>query len=511
MSESFIDEIRKIPSLNTAIVESVVLTRADNRVEVRLITDKVYTDRDLDEAKSVARAYVPQMFSCVLHITKLTPDPEMIAQKILEILNRTNRQIASFVTDGDIAVEKREDGFFFTIKVIHSSFYTADVALEVATALKKCFCGNFEGRCVASESKLDDVVIEESHKNIEYEIPPRTFDIAEFSFLEGTTAHTKAVYIADLNFLAEEVAICGVITDIRERSVTNSKGKERQMFNFFINDTTASVRVGYFCRQKSIDKIKNLKVGDSIVLTCKTEVYNGEVRATANYIDYGKVPDGFVPEKRASKPVPKYYETVFPQPYTDFTQSDFFTDNSLPDCLKDNKFVVFDLETTGLNSSPSAGYMDRIIEIGAYKIIDGEIKECFTTFVNPCKKLSSEIINLTGIEQATVDAAPEYEKVMPDFYKFIDGCYLVGHNAANFDYKFIDYYCSKCGYMPERKVFDTIPLAQELLHLSNYKLNTVADYFHITFNHHRASDDALVTAKIFIELIKLKKSLPRLC
>ena len=223
------------------------------------------------------------------------------------------------------------------------------------------------------------------------------------------------------------------------------------------------------------------------------------------------MPYGFVREKRLSKPVPKYYETIFPEPYIDFTQSNLFVENSLPKCLTDNVFVVFDLETTGLNSSPSTGNMDRIIEIGAYKIEGGEIKECFNTFVNPQRKLSNEIINLTGIDQQTVDAAPTYEQVMPDFFKFISGCYLVGHNAANFDYKFIDYYCSQCGYMPERKIFDTLFFSQSVLHLSNYKLNTVADHFGITFNHHRAADDALVTAKIFMELVKIKKSLPNLC
>ncbi|MDE6075276.1 MAG: ribonuclease H-like domain-containing protein, partial [Clostridia bacterium] len=344
-----------------------------------------------------------------------------------------------------------------------------------------------------------------------YEIAPRTFEIADFALLEGTATPKTAVYIADLNFVSESVVICGTITYIREKPITSSSGKEKLMYYFTVNDTTASTRVGYFARQKSLDKIKQLKVGDNIVLTCKTELYNGEVRTTANYIDYGSIPSGFVPEKRASKPVPKYYETVFPEPFMDYTQSNLFVDTKLPDCLKNNTFVVFDLETTGLNSSPAGGVMDRIIEIGAYKVIDGEIKESFTTFVNPQRKLSAEIINLTGIDQKTVDGAPTYEKVMPDFFKFIDGCYLVGHNAANFDYKFIDYYCSQCGYVPERKLFDTIPLAQGLLRLSNYKLNTVADHFGITFNHHRASDDALVTAKIFIELIKIKKSLPPPC
>lgn len=511
MTDTFIDEIRTISSLDTAILSSVSLIKAKNSVEVALITDKPYTQEDETAAKKIVRRFVPELFSCSLKISKLTPDSEMLADKILEIISRVNKQLAAFVTLNDIKVEKTERGFYFEVAVVHASTYTADVADRIAAELGKQFCGEFTGRCVTVESKLDDIVIEEKHENIQYEIAPRTFEIAEFSFLEGGVTHTRATYIADLNFVSENVVICGEITDMREKTITSASGREKLMYYFTVNDTTAAVRVGYFTRQKSLEKVKKLKVGDSVVLTCKTEMYNGSIRVTVNFIDYGRVPYGFVPEKRASKPVPKYYETVFPEPYIDYTQSNLFIENSLPKCLTDNTFVVFDLETTGLNSSPSSGNMDRIIEIGAYKIIGGEIKECFNTFVNPQRKLSAEIISLTGIEQATVDGAPEYEKVMPDFFKFISGCYIVGHNAANFDYKFIDYYCSQCGYVLERRLFDTLPFSQSVLHLSNYKLNTVADHFGITFNHHRAADDALVTAKIFIELVKIKKSLPNLC
>lgn len=511
MTENFINEIRAVSSLNAAILSSVCLVKSENRVEIALITDKPYSDADLSAAKKIARKYVPDFFSYALKITKLTPDCCMVAGKILALLPSVNRQLAAFVTADDIKVEKTENGFYFEIAVVRATSYSADIAERICAELKKTYCGEFSGRCVTVESKLDDIVIEEKHENIQYEIAPRSFEIAEFSFLEGAVTHTRAVYIADLNFISENVVICGEITDIREKTVTNSSGKEKLMYYFTVNDTTASVRVGYFTRQKSLEKIKKLKVGDSVVLTCKTENYNGSVRVTVNFIDYGKVPYDFVPEKRLSKPVPKYYETVFPEPFIDFTQSNLFVENVLPRCLTENEFVVFDLETTGLNSSPSTGNMDRIIEIGAYKISGGEIKESFNTFVNPQRKLSAEIINLTGIDQSMVDGAPTYEKVMPDFFKFIDGCYLVGHNAANFDYKFIDYYCSQCGYIPERRIFDTLFFSQSLLHLSNYKLNTVADHFGITFNHHRAADDALVTAKIFIELVKIKKSLPNLC
>ena len=72
-----------------------------------------------------------------------------------------------------------------------------------------------------------------------------------------------------------------------------------------------------------------------------------------------------------------------------------------------------------------------------------------------------------------------------------------------FDYKFIRYYGEQEGYLFDAKTFDTVALSQQLLRLSNYKLNTVADHFGFTFRHHRAFDDAFVTAKIFLELVKL--------
>ncbi len=511
MTESFLSEIRKIGSLGSAIVSSVTLYKQKNEVEVKLITDTVFSDADEAAARKTVRSFVPEYFSCALKIVKLTPDEDMVAKKIYSIVGEINQRLAALITPNDVKVVRVDGGFDFEISVIDSDAYANGVIRSVCVALEKCFCGRFTGKCVRSERTIDQLEVEESRDNVEYEIPIRTFEIRNFSLLEGNDRPKTAVYIADLNFVSENVVICGVIQAIRERTVTNSSGKEKLMYNFTVYDGTATVRVGYFTRQKSLDKIKKLKAGDSIVLTCKTELFRGEVRATANYVDYGSVPEGFVPEKRASKPVPKFYQTIFPESFTDYRQDNLFTDSSLPECLTKNSFVVFDLETTGLNSSPSSGNMDRIIEIGAYKIVGGEIKESFNTFVNPCRKLTDEIIGLTGIEQYMVDDAPVYEKVMPDFFKFISGCYLVGHNAANFDYKFIDYYCSACGYSPERKLFDTLFISQQALHLSNYKLNTVADYFGITFNHHRASDDALATAKIFIELIKLKKSLPNPC
>jgi DNA polymerase III epsilon subunit family exonuclease len=125
------------------------------------------------------------------------------------------------------------------------------------------------------------------------------------------------------------------------------------------------------------------------------------------------------------------------------------------------------------------------------------------------ERLKKDIIELTGITDADLVGAPTVDKVLADFFKFTDGAILVGHNVT-FDYRFVHYYGEQNGYMFDKKQYDTITLAQDVLRgkLPNYKLNSVADYYGFTFNHHRAFDDACVTAKVFIELIKKRGKLP---
>ena len=154
------------------------------------------------------------------------------------------------------------------------------------------------------------------------------------------------------------------------------------------------------------------------------------------------------------------------------------------------------------------GKMDKIIELGAVKLVNGEITEKFSSLIACPERLSKEIVALTGIKDEDLVGKPEVDKVLADFYKFTDGAILVGHNVG-FDYRFVQYYGEQCGYMFDKKQYDTLALAQEVLRgkLANYKLNTVADYYGFEFNHHRAFEDAAVTAKVLIELVKAKGGL----
>lgn len=509
MTDNILLELRSSnANFRNAIFRPLTVNRAKKSVSVNIVTDLAFTLGDKETAFKVLRKYVPEYFSLEIEITKLSPDCEMIKRKVLEYIGFCSKAVLATLDQNDISVEKRENGFYYTISVL-KSLAPVDLCSQIDKLLKNNYCGEFVGELIFSDKDIDDIEVETEPDEIEFEMPIRRFPIVDFNPLEGEKIQTYAVYLADLNLVRDEVVLCGIIEDIKERSYTNKKGEEKTYYSFVINDKSASSMITYFTRQKSIEKIKALKVGDSIVCTGVNEEFRSNLRFTAKTIDYGSYPQGFIPEKRISKPVPAIYKHIHPQPFVDMEQTDLFNIKVIPECLKKEKFVVFDLETTGLNSSPVTGNMDKIIEIGAFKIENGEIKESFTTFINPQRQLPDEIVKLTGITDEMVRDAPIYEDVMPDFFKFCDGCVLVGHNAASFDFKFVDYYCSVLGYMFERKIIDTYPLSQELLFLSNYKLNTVADKFNVTFNHHRAIDDALATAKIFIELIRIKKSLPK--
>lgn len=164
-----------------------------------------------------------------------------------------------------------------------------------------------------------------------------------------------------------------------------------------------------------------------------------------------------------------------------------------------SEFVVFDIETTGLSNKT-----ERITEIGAVRMIGGEVKDTFNTFVNPEKTIPSKITELTGITDEMVADAPKEGEAMRRFYEFCGSCkVLVAHNAG-FDTGFIRAAAARCNMEYNFTSVDTVPLCRSLYAgLKNYKLDTVANYLKLPpFNHHRACDDAAVLAGIFAHIIK---------
>ena len=162
-------------------------------------------------------------------------------------------------------------------------------------------------------------------------------------------------------------------------------------------------------------------------------------------------------------------------------------------------FVVFDLETTGFSAE-----VDRIIEIGAVKIKNGEIVDNFSKFVNPKIPIPFRIEKLTGINDSMVMEAEPIEKILPEFLEFCGDAVMVAHNAG-FDTSFIINNAERLGIKYDPTIMDTVLLAQFVIpNLHNYKLDTLCKHLAISLeNHHRAVDDAQATAYIYLKMVKM--------
>lgn len=183
----------------------------------------------------------------------------------------------------------------------------------------------------------------------------------------------------------------------------------------------------------------------------------------------------------------------------------YFINDMLPavkgrtDAPINGRYIIFDLETTGLSAAT-----ERIIEIGAVKVENGEILESFDLFVDPEKAITPEITRLTSITNEMVAGAPKEAAALEQFFRFCDGCdILVAHNA-DFDMGFLRAAIRRCGREEDPVQIDTLVMARAMYpELKKHKLDTIAERLGVTQkHHHRADDDARVLAEIFLKMVQ---------
>ena len=162
--------------------------------------------------------------------------------------------------------------------------------------------------------------------------------------------------------------------------------------------------------------------------------------------------------------------------------------------LEDQVIVAIDLETTGVDPS-----RDAIIEVGAVKFKGSEELGQFSSVVNPHRKLSGFIVDLTGITQDEVDRGAEWERVKPLLTDFIGKHPILGHNVG-FDAAFL----RRNGIQPNGGAYDTSEMARVLLPEGpEYGLGRLSQRFELTHdNPHRALSDALVTRDLYLLLLE---------
>ena len=166
-------------------------------------------------------------------------------------------------------------------------------------------------------------------------------------------------------------------------------------------------------------------------------------------------------------------------------------------------FICFDLETTGLSAQN-----DRITEIGAVRLHNGEITDRFDIFVDPERPIPEKITQLTSITNEMVQGAPKEAEALQQFFDFCgENAVLVAHNAS-FDASFVRAALQRQGKPFENTYIDTVTMARSLLpDLKKATLDSVANYLKLKpFHHHRAEDDAAVLGDIFLNFLERLKN-----
>lgn len=366
--------------------------------------------------------------------------------------------------------------------------------------------------------------------------------------LYGRSIRGKMIPISSISGDLGRIVVWGDVFDI-EKKVT--KSGDKNIFTIDITDYTGSTTAKVFNSIKESAVIDNIKKGDTIVVQGDVEYdkYAGELVVNARSI--GTAQKVKVVDNAEKKRVELHMHTNMSQMDAVTSAGDLvnrayqwghkavaITDHGVaqafPDAMKaadkinkdeekikiiygveayfmddlvesvkgdadtgfDGTFICFDIETTGLSAA-----RDKITEIGAVKVENGVITDTFSTFANPEMPIPQKITQLTGITDDMVKDAPSQSDAVGAFLEFAGDNVLVAHNAP-FDTSFIAKACEDMGREYNYTSIDTVAISRAILtDIKNCKLDTVAKFLRLgDFNHHRATDDAEMLARIFINL-----------
>lgn len=501
-SAEFIGGLRKADErLENLRLNSIEVDRLGAGITYNFICDKAIDDELKEKIADMVSAQTPPEFRLVdVKIKKIVSNDELINNAIFNFLKDNYPSVSIFLKPTDVVCAVVGNMVKYTVRLNKegAEYVAGNGALKrLDEYLSKNFCSEFAG---ATEIKEDEetvsLISEEVFESELQRIEHRTIKVKNIEVIDDENMGDTALYIEDA--ASGDVTVCGTVTEITERETKNGK----PFFIIHLDDTTGRTSGVYFSKKYTYDKIRRIAAGDAIIARGNIGEYNGRPSFTFEKINRCAFPADFVKKEKFKKQPPREYSLIFPSPAATIkVNSVFDAEEVLPEELVNGEYVVFDLETTGLDLMTNG-----ITEIGAVRISGGRISEQFTTLVKPDYPITEEIVKITGITSEMVESAPKIGSVIPDFMKFIQGAVLVAQNA-DFDMKFIKRFAGAEEYEVNNKVMDTMELSRKYLpQLRRNDLHTLAEHFGIVFHHHRALSDAYATAEIFIELMKIKNA-----
>lgn len=377
--------------------------------------------------------------------------------------------------------------------------------------LNKKFIANFSVVFKESKEKLPehidapDIINTSTNSVARYEVMP-------IKKVFGNDIIPKPEYIKNITSPKSAVILAGTVSNMIKKTFIIKKGKrqgqEKSYYSFFLKDNSGQIECIYFCPKSNEKAMDALSQNTSMLMFLFVgDVQKGLSDKLTYYVRKMSICQ-LVKQKEVKQeiqvdPLLNHKQIVFPQILETFSQDTLFGQQKIyNDTILNNEIVVFDLETTGLNTESC-----EITEIGAVKIVNGQIKDRFASFVKTQNPIPAEVAKLTHITDEMLCDAPSVDDVVIDFYNYTRGCIISGYNIVDFDLKIIKRFGQKLGLKFDNIVLDALIMARQgNLRLQNYKLGTVVKALGIQLvDAHRAYNDAQATAMVLLELSKLKK------
>lgn len=493
---------------------SAVVEKKSRILELCFATRQDLTEQQKQQIEDVCQEAVKNKFSLKIKFIKDYFDKDILKNTFINYVKKEFFFFASKFDTEKTVVEESEDIFTVIVTVtleLRQMLEQNEFLEKVSNYFKSISNYDIKVKFDVIENSVDvnelmkrtEVMRESQITKVLYK-PQRKINVENVEPFIDKVINDRPQYIVDLIQPEKAVTVCGRIESMRE--VVTPKGLT--LFKFDLVDFTGRIGVVVFSDETKYIKLKELKIGDELLIGGQAveNTYTQELELRAYRICKCKICDDEY-EKQVSRPVPEEYAVIKPQIFIANKQCNLFEEKKVDKRLQDKTFVVFDLETTG-----KSYITNKIIELGAVRIVNGKIVDTFSTFVNPECKIPNEISELTGIIDAMVESAPTFPEIIADFYKYCNGAALVGHNIVDFDGLFLKFNTKDSGFIFNHQQVDTLSMARKYfksLHNGeevphNYKLGTIADFLGVKRdNAHRAVDDSLMTADIFLKLIEM--------
>ena len=493
-------------------IQKVVYNEKEFTIDYYLIYDQ-YNSIDDSKKQQIADlldTLIPVKAKKSYYYRKSFLLPDLVKKSVVMFSSENFKSLE--IAEANVDVE-----FFNTdvqVKIdINSAVYGLVEKLNYVSILTEHLYDNFFGdftiitNKVDSNNDINDLLAKRVASNAVSEIiDNQIFQVNDLQIVYGKNLLDKAMPLCKVKAGMSGVTVAGKIRFFSKstyKKLVEKDGStqevEKYRYNFELSYEDSRMSVVIFPTKQLLEKGDIFQDGQEVICLCDVDEFRGKLSLKAKEIGFCKLPE------KEIKPVEyldenEDYLTIRPCCYQEQSQLNMFEEVKLLPKLLDNKsYVVFDLETTGLNFESC-----EIIEIGAVKVVNGKITETFATLIKPKKGIPSDATAINGIDDSMVENAPSIEQVLPDFYKFTRNTTLVAHNIG-FDSKFLIRFGEECHYNFDNELLDSLALSRKYLHgVKNHKLKTICEYFGVDLvNAHRALDDTVATAKCFIKLADL--------